>query len=132
MSLRSHAIAAALPMTLAALCLYAWQSLLISKSVEATQLDIHLSRSETRACGAEKLRSLAGHPRVENDSLGGFSVTFLDEPKRSLRVFNVSEARTRIEATWRTSDDSPALRKEYETLSATVAEVLLQCESSRS
>ena len=93
MSVRSHLLAAALPLCAFLGAAYAWQAFLNGKLVEATQLDIYLSKTQLRTCGVEKLRSFDRRPRVRDDGLGGLSLEFPGESKASLRVWTVTETR---------------------------------------
>lgn len=129
MSVRSHFLAASLPLLLVAAGAYAWQGMLRSKFVESTQIDIFLSKTKMRTCGAEKLRSLGSDVYVKDDSLGGLIAEFPPEPRMQLHISSVSDNRTRIEGAWRAQDDTPAIRHSYESLSSRAAELLLQCNA---
>ena len=127
MSLRSHILAAALPIAALAGGAYTWSEFFEGKLVESSQLDVFLPKEQLRTCGVAKLRSIDGQPRVKDDGVGGLALEYSGEPKMSLWVRSVSDHRTRIQATWRRQDDKPEVRSSYERLSAAVAEHLAQC-----
>ena len=130
MSVRSHLLAAALPLATFLGGAYAWQGFHGGKLVEVSQLDIYLSKTQLRTCGVEKLRSFEKSPQIQDDRLGGLLLEFPGDPKVALQVWAVAETRTRIESSWRKQDDSPSTRKTHEELAAAVAGRLVQCAAS--
>jgi hypothetical protein len=130
MSVRSHIASALIPLLVAGATAYWLATSISSKSLETTQVDIWLSKSELRSCGVERLRSMGTEVGVKDNSLGGLLVQLPGPPPRELTIQSISEHRARIETSWRKDQDSPAMRTKSEEEVNKVAELLVQCKAS--
>ena len=127
MSVRTHLVAAVLPLVLVAGLWYLANVAVASKSAEVVELDMVLSRQALRTCGVERLRQAPLVSKVENLLTDGLVVSLRTDPPSQQMLMPVSEKRIRISASWLSKNGSPERRAGASKNLDRTAEVLAGC-----